>query len=251
MDIAIGTVIFVFILVVPNTIFRRFYYTGPFSQEYFQSTPFLSFITSIIPGFLFHVSFLYLLLLITPKYFYNFSNFFELFLSPAAYFNERESIPAIRNILKLAFHYNIFLWIYVMLLAILIKAVVRRFRLDRKIKLFRFKNYWYYIFSGEILDFPYIRGKASRISFTYIDVLVNINNQTIIYNGLYYDHEISPDGYRLESLLISDVSRRFVNNPVENQGENKWYDIPGDYLLIPAGSIINMNVSYYNLNRRG
>jgi Ni/Co efflux regulator RcnB len=81
--------------------------------------------------------------------------------------------------------------------------------------------------------------------------LVNINNQTIIYNGLYYDHEISPDGYRLESLLISDVSRRFVNNPVENQGENKWYDIPGDYLLIPAGSIINMNVSYYNLNRRG
>jgi hypothetical protein len=75
-----------------------------------------------------------------------------------------------------------------MILAIGIKMFVRRIKLDRKVKLFRFRNYWYYVFSGEILDFPYIKGKASNISFAYIDIMVNVNNQTIIYTGLYYDH---------------------------------------------------------------
>lgn len=249
MEIALGTVIFIFLLVIPNIVFRRFFYTGPFSQEYFKSTPFLSFISSIVPGFLFHVSFFYILLLLVPTYFSDLGGFFLLFISPVEYFSQRDAIPALKNILKFIFHYNLFLWLYVMFIAIIIKSIIRRFRLDRKFKLFRFRNSWHYIFSGEILDFPYIRGKASNISFTYLDVMVNINGETIIYTGLYYDHEVSSDSYHLESLLISEVTRRFVNNPPKIKSKNGRSSIPGDYLLIPGESIVNMNVSYYYLNK--
>lgn len=250
MNIAIGTIVFIFLLVVPNTIFRRFFYTGPFSLEYFKPTPFLSFISSIVPGFLLHISFIYLILTFFPKFFDDVHNLYMQLSDKETLTTSVSLSPLIKGSLIKIFHYNIFLWAYVMILSVTSKALIRRLRLDRKIKLFRFRNNWHYIFSGEILDFPYIKGKTKNISFTYIDIMVGINGGTLLYSGLYYDHIIAQDGFSLESISISEVSKRFVGNTDEENQPVEKPTIPGDFILIPAKNIINMNVSYYHIGKQ-
>lgn len=80
--------------------------------------------------------------------------------------------------------------------------------------------------------------------------MVHINGYAVLYSGLYYDHIISQDGFSLESLSITEVSRRFIDNPPLKRDEIARYSIPGDFLLIPAKNIVNLNVSYYHLGKK-
>ena len=53
MNLAIGAIVLFVLFIVPPLIFRRLYYTGEFSKEYFKSTPFQVFLASIVPGVIF------------------------------------------------------------------------------------------------------------------------------------------------------------------------------------------------------
>lgn len=249
MDIAFGTLIFIFLLVIPNLIFRRFYFTGAFSYEYHKDTPFLSFISSVIPGFLLHVSFLYLIIVFHISSNQSIKDLATLFNSPYLFFFKNSHFSSdFRSILVMLFHYNLFLWLYVIVVASIARNIIMLLKWDRKFKLLRFKNKWHYIFSGQVLDFPFIFGRSKDISFIHLDILVNTGSDNVLYSGLYYNYEISPVfPFPLENVQISLVSRRFVTNPRDSEAED--YGIPGDFILIPASTILNLNVSYYKLKK--
>jgi hypothetical protein len=54
MNIAFATAI-IFILLIPGILFRRFYFSGEFSKQFFKSTAFELFASTSIPSILLHV----------------------------------------------------------------------------------------------------------------------------------------------------------------------------------------------------
>jgi len=143
-----------------------------------------------------------------------------------------------------------------MVTGFLSKWVVRKLKLDRKIKLFRFQNEWHYIFSGEILDFPKVSGEADDIDCSYVDALVRTDEGTVIYSGLLTDYILTKEG-GIDRIYLSSVKRRFLKDDIlngpESQTEQKpedpddkrYYYLPGQFFIIPYNMVINLHITYY------
>lgn len=196
---------------------------------------------SIVPGFLFQ-SVYYLII----SQFFTSSidfKFIAILLSGGTgqdYFNTFEIIK--NNILSIVF-YNLSLWIFVGVLGYLSRVFVRRLKLDRKYKFFRFQNIWHYILQGEILDFPGNPGNADNMHFSVIDVLINVDNKTILYSGLLDAYHLTKESGGLDYIYLTDARKKYM----DDNKSNEWEKIDGNYFVIPFSKVINLNISYYSL----
>ncbi len=241
MNIALSTV-FIFLVLLPGIVFRKFYYTEEFSKQYFKQNFFSVFFSSFVPSALIHILlsgvvgiFGYIVRLdligqmLTAKDFPEnaFSNLQDNRIEVASYFIASVLIGLISGYFS--------------------KKIVRHFLWDTKYKLFRFRNAWHYIFSGEFFDFPrasfdLLEDEVENIDFVYVDALIESPEGSIIYDGALVDYELSNDG-GLESITLKNAQRRMMND----DDKKNYYDIPGHILIIPYKSIINLNFSYYRL----
>ncbi|WP_299672025.1 hypothetical protein [uncultured Polaribacter sp.] len=147
---------------------------------------------------------------------------------------------------------------------------------DKKFKLFRFKNQWYYIFSGEVLNMKKFeeahkvslkgnKGKDQNILMTYADILVSVsdqNDQKELYTGYVVDYDLKSDDItQLDKVYLIDTHRykrkeKILNNqgieikdeqstqeekPIKSRNRLK---VPGDIFILKASKIINMNLTY-------
>lgn len=124
--------------------------------------------------------------------------------------------------------------------------IVRIFKLDRRITLLRFSNYWHYYFKGEIRDFKDFQGRIKgKVLLVYADILTkNDGNLNILYSGLLTQYTISKATHSLENIYLTDVSR-FGNTA------KKFKDIPGDCMIIPYLNVININLRYVCEEKKG
>lgn len=251
MNLAFGTIL-VFLILLPGVLFRLFYYSAPFSKRFFKSNLLDDVAWSVIPGILIQFLGVSVILHFTP-YKIDFGSLAILLVGKseeAAHYIR--AMGGIENHLGQIILYNFSLWIFSSLAGEGCKRVVRWLDLDKKYQLFRFDNEWYYILSGEILEFPGIVGELSDVDFVFIDVLVKDSSQSIIYTGLLQEYFLNKDG-GLESICISNVKRRKLANdprPDEVKGkeqDERYYSIPGNFMIIPSASMVNLNVRYYNL----
>ncbi len=127
-----------------------------------------------------------------------------------------------------------------------LKFLVRKTRIDRKFKILRFQNYWHYILSGEILDFPRIDGEPSLIEFTWVDIIVNSGSRTILYSGFLEEYNLTNTGNGLENIIISNFSRKVIYS--DKKSYSRFYKISGDFLIIPASKIENIDITYYEID---
>lgn len=123
------------------------------------------------------------------------------------------------------------------------RFVVRRLKLDRRIRLFRFSNEWHYLLSGEFLDFPEVPDHPEEVSFKLVNVLVSTGGQQIIYVGELIHFTLSDEG-GLDNIVLKDAERRLIQ---DDQKEDRYYKIPGRYITIPYKTIININIRYFYL----
>lgn len=253
MNIALATLTLLIIL-YPGFLFRRFYFTEEFSKEYFKQSVTDLIFSSILPGFFIH--FLGYLLFIKGRAEIDVFTIGTLLSGTS---DADKVTRAFRTVYeKSPFIISYFAGVSAlgMIAGFLTKLIVRNFKLDRKIKLFRFQNEWHYIFSGEILDFPKVSGKAEDIDCSYVDALVKTDEGTVIYSGLLTDYILTKEG-GIDRIYLTSVKRRFLKDDIiyssESQKEQKqkdpddkrYYYLPGQFFIIPYNLVINLHITYY------
>jgi hypothetical protein len=246
MNIALSTFI-IFIFLLPGITFRRFYFTEEFSKQYFKQTFFELFVAAIVPSILLHIL---LISIIQPLgYIVDFKIIGQLLTSrdyPEKAFNNIQN-----NLAQIIFYHLTILTISIFL-GYFSKKLVRYNRLDSKWKIFRFKNAWHYILTGEFFNFDRAsidlkNDSIDSIDFVHIDALVDTNDGTVIYDGFFVDYELSQDG-GLETITLNRVERRLLKNDHSQtiySPNDSHYKIPGHVLVIPYTSIINLNLTFY------
>lgn len=240
MDFALTTILLIFLL-LPGLIFRRFYYTEEFSKEYFKESISSFFLATAFPSTVIHILGWQL---VTYWYDLDIPTLSTLFSGTDNSDQIRKAFINLHQHLAEIIAYFSMLGAISAISGMFCKALVRRKKWDRTIKLLRFQNEWHYLFSGEILDFPRIAGEASDIDFTFVDALVETKEGTVIYKGVLEEYILSKDG-GVDRIYLTDVKRRFLKD--DNKPESN-YTMPGKFFVIPFSKILNLHLTYYALD---
>lgn len=122
-----------------------------------------------------------------------------------------------------------------------------RFQWDKKLSFLEVPNEWYYLFSGRILD------DYQLIELIQVDLLTHSSEGDIIYCGVLKDYFLNAQG-AIDRIYLSNVYRRtFKNDSVSGRTmqdksvDERYYSMPGDYMVFFGKEITNLNVTYYQL----
>lgn len=144
--------------------------------------------------------------------------------------------------------------------------VVRRGRFDRRFKSLRFRNYWHYVLRGEIREFAHAKALFASgrkvIGYTFIDALAATSEGDVIYDGILVDYELGPDN-GIQFLVLTGTRRRHLRadrpegEPLGEEGaipedavyavsasDLRYYDVYGDLFVLPGATIKNYNIRY-------
>lgn len=240
MDFALTTLLLLFLL-LPGLIFRRFYYTEEFSKEYFKESVPNFFLSLALPSTIMNA----LCWQIVDPYFDFDVQVWGILLSGTddpKYIGQ--ALDNVHRHLADVLGYLILVCLLSAMFGWLTKKLIRKSKLDRRIKLFRFQNEWHYLFSGEILDFPRVQGQANAIDCTNVDVLVDTAEGSIIYMGMLQEYVLSKEG-GIERIYLTDVKRRFLKQEKKNKVER--IQLPGQFFVIPSNRILNLHLTYYKV----
>ncbi len=244
------TSIFIFILLAPGYLYIVAYRTSKLCIRKSSSDFLKELYLSIIPSFLIHIlaiSFIESL----GRYDVDFELIGSLLLGVGNATSVKNSFQSIDQHKYLIATYFVLVPFLCYLLGHLSRRIIRSLKWDRKYLPLRFSNKWHYIFSGECLDFPDVPDTYNEISYVNVDILCNISGKHYIYIGKLFDYYIDINGeigaihlmYPKRRLLDRDEKEEITS---ENM-ESKYYSIPSRFIVIPAGSIINININYLSL----
>lgn len=167
----ISGIIIIVWLIFPGVVFKRFYFQGPFSKQFSSGLFADRLITSIFWGIIVQI----ITFLIYSKSFgFTFAGIRK--KVDIIYVNITENkIPDITyQNLKYILGYLAFLVIIAVIWGTISHHIIRIFKIDVKLGVFRFSNHWHYYFRGEILstrDFKSVR-KGKWLS-TIVDILID------------------------------------------------------------------------------
>lgn len=123
---------------------------------------------------------------------------------------------------------------------ILLRNFVEKFKIDRKLRIFRLSNEWYYLFNA-------YDNKRLEFDIVIIGAVLEIGGKGYLYTGLLEDFFLNEQG-NLDRLIISSHNRRLIENDKKpnssNNVESRFYEIEGDYFVIPYTTIKNLNLLF-------
>jgi len=245
MNIALSTVL-IFVFLLPGLAFRRFYYTEEFSKQYFKQSFFGVFLSSFLPSLVLHSVWVS-----SVRIFDYYIDFVIIGHLISAKDFHQASYENIQTYLTPIIIYNSSIVLVAILTGLLFKLLIRKFKIDRTLKIFRFQNHWHYIVKGEFFEFRRasfdIKDNVEDIELFYIDALIDTEEGTILYDGFLVDYELSSEG-GLEQISLKIVQRRYLKDDSKTESkQDKYYTIRGHILVIPYDKIINLNFSYYKI----
>lgn len=252
-------------LYVPGTCFKRAYFQGVFFKQFLWGSFFEKFVSSIVFGILIHsvISIFYFKFACTynsvaPSTFSELYNrCFEVIENIA---QDHSNVSNIKfqmvssDEFIIVFQYWILSIVVSIFLGALSFSIIRTLKLDLKFKILRFKNYWEYYFSGEILRIKGLKlqersslsnetsqkkypPKIKKFLTTKIDILMNKDCNSLFYSGILAQYSVSEKESQLEFLYLAD-SRRYSTESKD------FKDIPGHILVIPYSHVANINITY-------
>jgi|SRR5690554_705393 len=245
MYITLNFILLFLIVIFPGIIFRRFYYYGEFSKQFrIKEQLHHLFISNIIPGVIilvFSLIFLRLLNWISPiqVLYPQIKDSIIEFSINEAFLLDVVKVASFTLVLSFVAGYGI-------------SRLIRGLKLDIKYRLLRFRNSWYYLFSGEITSFEKFKStfqderriKKKAFYPPYVDVLIENGSEAVLYSGLLLDYEVSSnDLLKLERIYLKDAIRYS-----KKEGETASVDIPGDLFVINTTNLININIKYPDNN---
>lgn len=243
MDIALSGIILL-ILILPGISFAKGFYSGEFSNQYTTNDFYNLLINTFFPSI-----FLYLLSYPIIYYFFNYEFRFDILLGLAS---------SNDNIIKLAITtveknkiaiiiYQISLNIIAYITGNRLKKYVLSKSLDTNYDILKYKNIWHYIITARILNFEknshiLQNDTVEDVDFTYVDALVNVNDQTYIYKGVLADYQLARDG-GLDLLIVTNAQRKLISDPT-----GTYKDIKGNYIILKYSDLINLNLTFIQLD---
>lgn len=280
MTLTLGFIAFFVSIIIPGILFKRFFYFGEFSKQFNTKEPVLhSIFLSIIPGIVIQIlSFvIYIISLDFDSSLFDVFVIFRDIASDGSTGTRKETEYFINNQLISFLLYSLCVFILASFLGYLSSRIIRNRKWDRKYKIFRFKNQWYYIFSGEVLNmkkfeeahkvsFKKNKGKNQDILMTYADILVSVSDQNDrkeLYTGYVVDYDLSSDDIsQLDKVYLIDTYRykkkeklfnesgielkdqaekQIKENPTKSRNRLR---VPGDIFVLNAKNIVNLNLTY-------
>lgn len=135
--------------------------------------------------------------------------------------------------------------------------LVRSTHLDLRTQIFRFKNEWHYLLTGEVLSFKEVSLKQREVDGVYLSAVVDHSKDTYLYRGIVEDWSFDQDG-RLETVSLSFTHRRLLSQDrsqahTEPAGEEippdaRYYKIHGDLFVLRYSEIKTLNLDYFSLS---
>lgn len=285
MNLTFGFIAFFISIIIPGILFRRYYYYGEFSKQFNTKDPVLhSIFLSIVPGVCLQLIGFFLLSKIE---YFEIENLkiFNIFKDFA--FLERENVGEdtkyfLNNGLGKFILYSLIIFTFSAIIGNLSSRLLRVFKLDLKHKIFRFKNQWYYVFSGEVLNFQKFK-KAKGLHYnslpenqevliTFADILVATQEgNRELYTGFVVDYDLNQediskldkvyllDTYRYKKPNSSNYTDSDIFNNISSTNEihqilniqdknsyasRKRINIPGDLFIVSGQNILNINLTY-------
>jgi hypothetical protein len=133
---------------------------------------------------------------------------------------------------------------------------VRRLKLDHRTKTFRFDNYWYYMLTGEVLDFRENAGEGRAVDGVYVSAVVDHASGSFLYRGIVTDFTFDRDG-TLDTIVLTDAHRRRLEADRQDQEppaqvgpaepDERYYEIRGDFLVLHRAELRTLNLDYFSV----
>ncbi len=243
-NIALHTIFYVSVFIVPGFLLRRFYFSGEFNKEFSQGNLMERFIWTIFGSImvLLASSFFFILLRV-------FSN--KKLLSAISYDTVKEIFDLLSdnkmpetNQFFLIYQDFLILIFGIYFAAILLGVLFRKLALNQRVcsmfPVLKYKNYWYYFLRGRVKSAPKEAGMVYW--YTEADILVEHEGKAKMYSGKISDYFISPESNQLESIFLEDTNRY----KFDDHGDYELMSIPGHTFCVPFNRMLNMNLTYVN-----
>jgi hypothetical protein len=245
MNISLGFFVVVVLILFPGLIFRRLFFYGEFSKEFKAGHNLITLLAiSTVPG-------LVILVLTFVTYSYLFVAIdigevidkFKDLSSPDFRLTNSEDTPVNELLNYKAAPFLGFLYLTSVILGSLSGRLIRISHLDTKLKLLRFKNYWFYLLNGQQFEFKklrHLKESNKRHVFTKADVLIDSNSKTHLYSGIVVDYELSDnDCTSLNKIMLQNAERYSLK-----EGKRVPVEIPGNLLIVDCQNLKNINLTY-------
>lgn len=237
MEIAISGIVIIFLL-LPGISFNKGFYSGEFSRQYLSNDFYSLFINTLFPS-----AIIYFIAFPFSYFLFGYKFDFEILLGIISSNDElvKNSIQKINEFILQLILFQIIINILSFFLGIFIRNKILKYSLDAKNSILRFNNIWHYLISARFLQYNniLINDSPEDVDLTFIDALVNINDNTFIYTGILIDYQLGKDG-TLDLLIITKAQRKLVTG--NDNGDYK--DIRGNYLILKYSDLINVNFSF-------
>ena len=132
--------------------------------------------------------------------------------------------------------------------------LVRKYKLDRKTHILRFRNEWYYLLTGEVLEFKEVQGTASSGDASnvhvYLSAVVDLSAASYLYRGVVTGFWFDRSG-NLDKIQLILAHRRLLSDDknASSDDSDRYYDIEGNYFILRYAETKTINLYYFTLER--
>lgn len=258
MSITVGALAILFFL-IPGLLFRKAFFVLPFDKRFTDANNISELGIILIVSLVIHYIGLCFLEKAFPLQYKEIQDLFTFFREILLVNGDGQLTKAVFDGVdfEVVMFFQAALWIIAVIFGLMINSLVRYYRLDRKYRIFRFGNSWYYYFSGEAIEFPDIGEDSKQIDYIFVDALVKAEGREILYIGILSEYDLSSNG-GLKSFSLKGAKRRFLEDSNESAAltdnrdltaadlSSKYYSIPSNLLVIPYNeNVININFRYF------
>lgn len=245
MDISLGFIIAFILILFPGLIIRRLFYYGEFSKQFSSGLSLIKLIAvASIPGLVNLVVIFFLYdNLISHINLEDIINTCKDINNPELHIKTNNSKPINETINESILPFFGILYTSSIIIGLITGRLIRITRIDTTFKLLRFKNYWFYVFSGELTNFKkmkHMKEANKKHLFTMADILVDTDGKTNLYSGVVVDYELNESNCQTLNKVILQHAERF-----KQVGDKRVrVRIPGNLFVVDCSKMRNMNLTY-------
>jgi len=234
--VTISSIVIIVWLIFPGVVFKRFYFQGQFTKQFGAGLFADRLITSIFWG-------IFVQIITFLIYSHSFGFTFTGIKNKVALVYGNIVSNQMPNItyenLKYILGYLIFLIIIAVILGTVSHKIIRIFKIDVKLEVFRFANHWNYYFRGEILSTREFKSlKKGKWLSTMVDILIDDSTEkNKMVSGFLTQYTISHKTGNLETIYLTGAKRY-------SQTTKAFKEIPGECLIVPFDKIVDLNLRY-------
>lgn len=250
MEITWGFLLLFTVFIFPGLIIRRLYFFGEFSKQFGYNDPLLKTVAyALVPG-LINATLAFLVYdglfgdIDLGKVFDAYKN-----MSDSAYRHSKDTgLTLDDHFRNEVLPFLALLYVQAFILGLLSGQVVRWTGLDTKFKILRFKNQWFYLFTGIHRRFKKYQphfNETNRFLFVKADVLIEAGGTTKLYSGTLVDYELDPNDCReLSKVVLKDAQRYTTETDPQGKKTIAPKAIPGNLLVVDCSNLVNINLTH-------